>query len=96
MTAINIMQERITRIHRAAGSSDMRIQPRPGQPKMMDFDPVENFVEQGYISVREKMEQLKKPLAAQCFSRKTRQRDMNYFGPSFELSPNNDYYSYYC
>jgi NTE family protein len=35
------------------------IQPRLGQLKMMDFDQVEHTIEEGYISVKEKIEHIK-------------------------------------
>jgi len=62
MTSINIMQERITRINLAVEPPDVLIQPRLGQLKMMDFDQVEQTIEEGYISVKEKIEYIKKLL----------------------------------
>ncbi len=62
MTSINIMQERITRINLAVEPPDILIQPRLGQLKMMDFDQVEQTIEEGYISVKEKIEHIKKLL----------------------------------
>jgi NTE family protein len=62
MNSINIMQERITRINLAVEPPDVLIQPRLGQLKMMDFDQVEQTIEEGYISVKEKIEQIKKLL----------------------------------
>jgi NTE family protein len=59
MTSINIMQERITRINLAVEPPDVLIQPRLGQLKMMDFDQVEQTIEEGYISVKEKIEHIK-------------------------------------
>ena len=58
MTSINIMQDRITRINLAVEPPDILIQPRLGQLKMMDFDQVEQTIEEGYISAKEKIEQL--------------------------------------
>jgi NTE family protein len=59
MTSINIMQERITRINLAVEPPDVLIQPRLGQLKMMDFDQVEQTIEEGYASVKEKIEHIK-------------------------------------
>ena len=59
MTSINIMQERITRINLAVEPPDVLIQPRLGTLKMMDFDQVELAIEEGYIGVKEKMEDIK-------------------------------------
>jgi len=59
MTSINIMQERITRINLAVEPPDVLIQPRLGALKMMDFDQVELVIEEGYIGVKEKMEDIK-------------------------------------
>jgi NTE family protein len=60
LTSINIMQERIARINLAVEPPDILIQPRLGQLKMMDFDQVEQTIEEGYISVKEKIEHIKK------------------------------------
>ncbi|MBW2705262.1 MAG: patatin-like phospholipase family protein [Deltaproteobacteria bacterium] len=62
MTSINIMQERIARINLAVEPPDVLIQPRLGQLKMMDFDQVEQTIEEGYISVKEKIADIKKLL----------------------------------
>jgi len=59
MTSINIMQERITRINLAVEPPDVLIQPRLGALKMMDFDQVELAIEEGYIGVKEKMEDIR-------------------------------------
>ena len=59
MTSINIMQERITRINLAVEPPDVLVQPRLGALKMMDFDQVEMAIEEGYIGVKEKMEDIK-------------------------------------
>ncbi len=64
MTSINIMQERITRINLAVEPPDVLIQPRLGQLKMMDFDQVEQTIEEGYAGVKEKMADIKKLLAS--------------------------------
>ena len=62
MTSINIMQERITRINLAVDPPDILVQPRLGTLKMMDFDQVNLTIEEGYISVKEKMEDIKELL----------------------------------
>jgi len=59
MTSINIMEERITRINLAVEPPDILGQPRLGALKMMDFDQVNLTIEEGYISVKEKMEDIK-------------------------------------
>jgi NTE family protein len=59
MTAINIMQERITRINLAVEPPDILIQPRLGELKMMDFDQVEHVIEEGYIGVMERIDDIK-------------------------------------
>lgn len=58
MTSIGIMQERITRINLAVNQPDILIQPRLGELKMMNFDQVEHSIEEGYISVKEKLEDI--------------------------------------
>ena len=62
MNSINIMQERITRINLAVEPPDILLQPRLGQLKMMDFDQVDQTIEEGYIAVKEKIEDIKKLL----------------------------------
>jgi NTE family protein len=62
LTSISIMQERITRVNLAVEPPDILIQPRLGQLKMMDFDQVEQTIEEGYLCVKEKIEQIKKLL----------------------------------
>jgi NTE family protein len=59
MTSINIMQERITRINLAVEPPDILVQPRLGALKMMDFDQVNLTIDEGYISVKEKIEDIK-------------------------------------
>jgi NTE family protein len=58
-TSINIMQDRITRINLAVTPPDILIQPRLGGLKMLDFDQVAQTIEEGYIAVREKIEDIK-------------------------------------
>ncbi|MDX2501114.1 MAG: patatin-like phospholipase family protein [Deltaproteobacteria bacterium] len=62
MTSINIMQERITRTNLAVEPPDILIQPRLGQLKMMDFDQVEQTIKEGYLGVKEKIEDIRKLL----------------------------------
>ncbi len=61
-TAIGIMQERITRINLAVEPPDVLIQPRLAGLKMMDFDQVEHSIEEGYLSAKEKIEDVKELL----------------------------------
>ena len=63
-TSINIMQDRITRINLAVTPPDILIQPRLGGLKMLDFDQVAHTIEEGYISVKEKIEDIKMLLQA--------------------------------
>ena len=58
MTSIGIMQERITRINLAVDRPDILIQPRLGGMKMMNFDQVAHAIEEGYIGVQEKLEDI--------------------------------------
>jgi NTE family protein len=58
-TSIGIMQERITRINLAVEPPDVLIQPPLAGLKMMDFDQVEHAIEEGYIAVKEKMDDIK-------------------------------------
>ncbi len=64
MTSISIMQERITRINLAIDRPDILIQPRLGELKMMNFDRVEHAIEEGYIGVQEKLEDIQTLLAS--------------------------------
>ena len=59
MTSINIMQERITRINLAVEPPDILVQPRLGDLKMMDFDRVNHAIEEGYLGVMERIEDIK-------------------------------------
>lgn len=59
MSSINIMQERITRINLAVEPPDVLVQPRLGALKMMDFDQVQLVIEEGYIGMKEKMEDVR-------------------------------------
>ncbi len=64
MTSISIMQERITRINLAVDRADILIQPRLGELKMMNFDQVEHAIEEGYLGVKEKLEDIKTLMAS--------------------------------
>ncbi|MCP4118598.1 MAG: patatin [Desulfobacteraceae bacterium] len=57
--SVGIMQERITRINLAVDPPDILIQPRLGEMKMMDFNHVEHAIEEGYIGVKEKIEDIR-------------------------------------
>ena len=59
MTAVNIMQERITRINLAVEPPDVLIQPHLEQLKMMDFDQVQHTIEEGYAAVNDKIGEIK-------------------------------------
>ncbi len=59
MISVSLMQERITRINLAVDQPDILIQPRLGELKMMNFDQVEHSIEEGYISVKEKLEDIR-------------------------------------
>lgn len=58
-TSIGIMQERITRINLAVEPPDILIRPRLGELRMMDFDHVEHAIEEGYVGVKEKIEDIR-------------------------------------
>jgi len=62
MTSVGIMQERITRINLAVEPPDLLVQPRLGALKMMDFDQVEHSIEEGYLSMKEKIDDLRRLL----------------------------------
>ncbi len=58
LASIDLMQQRITRVNLAVDPPDILIQPRLGELKRMDFDQVEHVIEEGYIGVREKIEDI--------------------------------------
>lgn len=64
MTSIGIMQERITRINLAVDRPNILIQPRLGELKMMNFDQVAHAIEEGYVGVQEKLEDIQNLLAS--------------------------------
>lgn len=59
MSSINIMQGRISRINLAVDPPDILIQPRLRGLKMMDFDQVAHVIEEGYIGVKERIEDIR-------------------------------------
>lgn len=64
MTSIGIMQERITRINLAVDRPNILIQPRLGELKMMNFDQVAHAIHEGYVGVREQLEDIQNMLAS--------------------------------
>jgi NTE family protein len=63
LTSINIMQERITRVNLAVEPPDILVQPRLADLKMMDFDRVDYTIEEGYLGMMERIEDIKALLA---------------------------------
>ncbi len=57
--AIQLMQERITRVNFAVNPPDILITPRLGDLKMLDYDQVEHAIEEGYIATRNKVNDIK-------------------------------------
>ncbi|WDP90181.1 MAG: patatin-like phospholipase family protein [Desulfobacter sp.] len=58
-SAIEIMQERITRVNFAVTPPDILITPRLGDLKMLDYDQVGHSIEEGYIATRNKVNDIK-------------------------------------
>lgn len=58
MTSIGIMQARITNINLAVEPPDILLQPRLSKLKMLDFDHVEDTIEEGYLICKEKIEDI--------------------------------------
>jgi len=58
-SAIQLMQERITRVNFAVNPPDILITPRLGDLKMLDYDQVEHAIEEGYIATRNKISDIK-------------------------------------
>jgi len=54
-----IGQRRIAGINLAVDPPDVFIQPRLGEMKMLEFDRVEQAIEEGYIAVKEKIEDIR-------------------------------------
>ncbi len=59
LASIDLMQQRITRVNLAVDPPDILIQPRLGELKKLDFAQVEHVIEEGYIGVKEKIEDIK-------------------------------------
>lgn len=57
--AIELMQERITRVNIAVNPPDILITPRLGDLKMLDYDQVEHAIEEGYIATRKKINDIR-------------------------------------
>jgi NTE family protein len=53
------MQDRINRINLAVAPADVLIRPQLGGLKMFDFDQVEHTIEEGYLKVKEKIENIR-------------------------------------
>jgi NTE family protein len=58
-SSFNIMQDRINRINLAVTPADVLIRPQLGGLKMFDFDQVEDTIEEGYLRVKEKIENIR-------------------------------------
>lgn len=58
-SSFNIMQDRINRINLAVAPADVLIRPKLGGLKMFDFDQVEHTIEEGYLRVKEKIENIR-------------------------------------
>jgi NTE family protein len=54
-SSIRIMADRMTRRNLSVDPADVLIQPNLGELKMLDFDQVEETIEQGYVAAREKI-----------------------------------------
>lgn len=63
--AIQLMQDRITRVNFAVNPSDILITPRLGDLKMLDYDQVEHAIEEGYIATRNKINDIRMLLETQ-------------------------------
>lgn len=57
--AIQLMQERITRVNFAVNPPNILITPRLGDLKMLDYDQVEHAIEEGYIATRNKINDIR-------------------------------------
>ncbi len=58
LASIELMQQRITRVNLAVDPPDILIQPRLGEIKRLDFDQVEHLIEEGYLGMMEKIEDI--------------------------------------
>lgn len=63
--AIQLMQDRITRVNFAVNPADILITPRLGDLKMLDYDQVEHAIKEGYISTQNKINDIKALLEKQ-------------------------------
>lgn len=57
--AIQLMQDRITRVNFAVNPPDILITPRLGDLKMLDYDQVEHAIQEGYIATQNKIEDIR-------------------------------------
>ena len=57
--AVQLMQGRITRVNFAVNPPDILIKPRLGDLKMLDYDQVEHSIGEGYISARNKVNDIR-------------------------------------
>ncbi|SMD06973.1 NTE family protein [Desulfocicer vacuolatum DSM 3385] len=64
--AIQLMQDRITRVNFAVNPPDILINPRLGDLKMLDYDQVEHSIEEGYIATRNKISDIQMLMALQA------------------------------
>jgi NTE family protein len=63
--AIQLMQDRITRVNFAVNPPDILITPRLGDLKMLDYDQVEHAIEEGYIATQDKINDVRMLLERQ-------------------------------
>ena len=63
--AIQLMQDRITRVNFAVNPPDILITPRLGDLKMLDYDQVAHSIEEGYIATRNKINDIRMLLEIQ-------------------------------
>lgn len=64
-SAVQIMQDRITRVNFAVSPPDILINPRLGDLKLLDYDQVEHAIEEGYIATRNMANDIKMLLETQ-------------------------------
>jgi NTE family protein len=63
--AIQLMQDRITRVNFAVNPPDILIAPRLGDLKMLDYDQVGHSIEEGYIATQNKINDIQMLLETQ-------------------------------
>jgi len=63
--AIQLMQERITRVNFAVNPPNILITPRLGDLKTLDYDQVEHAIEEGYIATRNKINDIRMRIETQ-------------------------------